>query len=113
MTSDYSITQEKVDKLEREKLVAETAKIPWMELQVFFTRGMVVYVSEQLDLIDVALELSRDNADQLKQWIDSGELLRNFDEQAKVWSSSNALVWCVVVKPWVLVQPLPDERVLN
>ncbi|MCK4706074.1 MAG: DUF2288 family protein, partial [Gammaproteobacteria bacterium] len=28
------------------------------------------------------------------------------DKQAKNWYDEEAMVWAVVVKPWVLVQPL-------
>ena len=26
------------------------------------------------------------------------------DEQARIWSDSDALLWAVVVRPWILVQ---------
>ncbi|MDP1705106.1 MAG: DUF2288 family protein [Sulfurimicrobium sp.] len=29
---------------------------------------------------------------------------RESDEQAKTWLESDALLWSVVVKPWILVQ---------
>jgi hypothetical protein len=32
------------------------------------------------------------------------------DAQAIEWLEANALVWCVVVRPWVLVQPLPSKE---
>ncbi len=44
--------------MDREELNAETAKIYWKEVETFFANGTVIYVSSELDLIDVALDLS-------------------------------------------------------
>ena len=112
-SSNQSPASPDLEQLERKKLVGETAKIRWRELEVFFARGVVIYVATHLDLVNVAWEISRDNTAQLQAWIDDGELLREFDTQASAWSSTDASVWSVVVKPWVLVQAIPDKQVLN
>lgn len=90
----------------RIRITAETAKIPWMELQRFFAQGVVVSVKPGLDLVDVAFEITQDNERQVKRWLSAGELQPVSDEQARAWLEGNALVWAVVVKPWVLVQPV-------
>lgn len=102
-----------IESLERAKLVTETAKIRWQELEIHFARGVVIYVSPALDLVDVAFAVSRDDTEKVTAWIDDQKVLRQFDEQAEVWADEDAVVWCVVVKPWVLVQPLADTRKLN
>ena len=107
------LSVEELESLQRASLLGETSKIPWQELETFFARGMVVQVAPHLDLINVALEISRDNARLLEHLIDSGDITREFDEQAAAWSEDDAVVWCVVVKPWVLVQSVRDDRVLN
>ena len=58
-----------VDIMQREELNTETAKIPWKELEKFFANGTTIYVSPDLDLIDVALEVCRDNKAQMEQWM--------------------------------------------
>ncbi len=93
-----------LEKLERAKLNTETATISWKEIEPYFAKGMVIYVAENLDLIDVAFQISRDKTSRVQQWIDKGEILREFDELAARWSEEDTVVWCVVVKPWVLVQ---------
>lgn len=105
--------RQKVESLERAKLNTETAKIKWQELEIHFARGVVVYVSPGLDLVDVAYAMSVDDTVRVAEWIDRGKVSRQFDEQAAAWAGEDATVWCVVVKPWVLVQPLPESRVLN
>ena len=69
---------------------------------------MAIYVSHTLDLIEVATVLVEDDKSKMKAWMDE-ELVANVsDEQAKVWHESDVTVWAVVIKPWVLVQPIVD-----
>lgn len=91
---------------ERARINGETAKIAWHELQRFFAQGNAVAVSPQLDLVEVALQMARDNSKQLEVWLSEGRVGLVSDAQAQEWLDANALMWSVVVKPWVLVQPL-------
>jgi hypothetical protein len=88
----------------RGKLVSETAKMPWNELQRFFANGSTLYIAPELDLIDVAFAFQRDLADQVKPWLDQAFVATVSTEQAKEWFEQDSLLWTVVVKPWVLVQ---------
>lgn len=86
------------------ELVLETAQIHWHELQRFFASGNAIAVDDSLDLIYVATEITKDNATQIKAWMDAGLVDAVKDSQAQEWYEQNALVWALVVKPWVLVQ---------
>jgi len=88
----------------RAKVNLETAQIAWKELQRFFASGAAIHASDDLDLVEVAFQMSRDNAAQIQQWMVAGKLSKVTDEQAAVWFETDALVWAVVVSPWVLVQ---------
>ncbi len=90
----------------RTKINLETSKIAWKELQRFFAGGMALMVSADLDLVDVAFQMSEDNVEQIQQWAMADKLARVSDEQAREWAETDALVWAVVVSPWVLVQPV-------
>ncbi len=94
------------DEETRVRIFAETAKIAWKDLQRYFAQGIVVMVKPGLDLVDVAYEMTRDNEQQVKRWMDAGKLQNVSDNQAREWLEANALMWAVVVKPWVLVQPV-------
>ncbi|MCG8394281.1 MAG: DUF2288 domain-containing protein [Pseudomonadales bacterium] len=89
----------------RAKLNQETAKASWKELQPFFARGQTVYVAPELDLIDVALAFSEDQADTLALWKEKGQVDKVADDQAGAWFEADQTLWTVVVMPWVLVQP--------
>lgn len=101
---------EKLQTLLREEIHAETSKIAWSELQRFFAAGKAVYVSVDLDLIEVAIQICNDNSDQVRQWMETGKIAPVLDDQAKCWIDADATVWAVVVKPWVLVQDLKENQ---
>ena len=82
----------------------QTAQIPWRELQRFFASGNAVAVDASLDLTQVAAQIVADNAAQIKTWMDAGLVDAVKGTQAQEWYEQNALVWAVVIKPWVLVQ---------
>jgi hypothetical protein len=91
-------------RLFRAKLNLETAQIAWKELQRFFAGGAALMVAADLDLVEVAFQMSEDNAAQIRRWVEAGKLGKVADAQAAAWFESDALVWAVVVSPWVLVQ---------
>ena len=90
--------------LTREKVNLETSQIPWRELQRFFAQGCALCVACDLDLVEVAYQFSLDNKAQVAQWLAENKLGKVNDAQAKAWIEHDAVVWAVVVKPWVLVQ---------
>ena len=88
----------------REKVNLETSIIAWQELQRFFDSGCAVFVASTLDLVDVAYQFSIDNKDQVAHWLQDKEIALVSDQQALEWLETDAEVWAVVVKPWILVQ---------
>jgi hypothetical protein len=82
----------------------ETARIAWKELQRFFASGSAILVGTELDLVEVAFQISEDNKAQVLEWMQSGQLARVPDAQALAWYEADADVWAVVVRPYVLVQ---------
>jgi hypothetical protein len=98
------------DEEARVRILAETARIPWKELQRYFARGIAIMVKPGLSLVDVAFEVTRDNDKQVKHWMETGKLQKVSDNQAMEWLEADALMWAVVVKPWVLVQPVIRNR---
>jgi len=96
---------EKEGALLRAKLNLETAQLQWAELDRYFAAGMVIAVSEELDLVDVAASIANDDKDTVMQWMAEKKLSKVSDAQAKAWMERDASLWTVVVKPWILVQP--------
>lgn len=88
----------------RAKLNSETARSPWHALLRFFASGDVVAVSDELDLVEVALCLAANDQVAVAAWLEGGSVAKVTDEQARAWLEEDAELWTVVVKPWVLVQ---------
>jgi hypothetical protein len=88
----------------RAELNRETARISWTELLRFFAAGAVIAVSEELDLIEVAIQISNDDKAQVEEWMIEKRVDKVSDAQAKDWLETDAALWTVVVRPWILVQ---------
>lgn len=97
------------DALFHAKLNLETGQIPWKELQRHFAAGKVLALGPSLDLVEVAAQISADNQAAVQAWLASGELAKVSDSQALHWYESDALLWALVVRPWILVQDKGGE----
>lgn len=86
------------------KLVMETARMPWTELQRFYARGQVVRVAPELDLIETAVAVAEDDKARVQQWLERGLFGEVSPDQAQTWYDDGASLWSLVVAPWVLVQ---------
>ncbi|MCG6932583.1 MAG: DUF2288 domain-containing protein [Gallionella sp.] len=88
----------------RAKLNLETSQIAWKELQRYFAGGVALAAADELDLVEVAYQVSADNSALIREWMEAGKFGKVSDEQAAVWYRDDAVLWAVVVSPWVLVQ---------
>lgn len=96
-----------LEEVNRAKLNLETAQMAWRDMQRYFASGVALYVAPELDLIEVAWRMSADHTEQIKLWMQAGQFGKVSDTQAAAWVETDAVLWTVVVSPWVLVQPLP------
>lgn len=99
------MTSSNLEEINRAKLNLETSQIAWKDLQRYFASGVALFVADDLDLVEVAFQMSEDNAAQIQQWMAVGKFGKVSDAQAAAWYAADALLWAVVVSPWVLVQP--------
>lgn len=88
-----------------QQLNLETAQMPWQELLRFFANGTVIVVHDSLDLPKVAACIAQDDVSQVSEWMQAQQLVKVNDAQASAWLEQDMLMWTVVVKPWILVQP--------
>jgi hypothetical protein len=96
----------------RVKLNQETSRLPWTELQRHFASGTMIGVSDELDLVEVAVRIARDDKTAVAQWMAEDRLGRVTDAQAAAWLDADTALWAVVVKPWILVQQDKPARSL-
>jgi hypothetical protein len=88
-----------------DKINRETARVHWSELERHFAHGAVVYVSEELDLVEVALRIAHDDKATVTRWMNEGKVAKVSDVQARTWQAADTVLWASVVSPFVLVQP--------
>ncbi|AKU21304.1 MULTISPECIES: DUF2288 domain-containing protein [Telluria group] len=88
----------------RDKVNRETARLPWSELIKHFAAGTVVWVADELDLVDVAVRISHDDKQNIATWMAEGKIAKVNDQQAQTWLETNANLWACVVSPFILVQ---------
>ena len=93
----------------RAKLNAETGKLVWNELERHFARGVVIKVAGDLDLVDVALALARDDKPAVQDWLAQDRFARATSEDALVWHKEQSQFWAVVAAPWVLIQEVSSR----
>lgn len=114
-TEKASIEKETIEKttMKREdanqELLSQTAKISWQELERFFAAGKLIYVSLDLDLIEVGSALMRDNKTAFEAWTTQGLVHPVNDEQAIEWSEAQPTFWASALAPWVLIQDIKAE----
>ena len=101
-----SVNKESIsdEQLTYAKLNCETAQIAWSELLRYYASGHVIHVDADLDLVEVAARVAIDDTATVNQWMNQNRISKVNDEQAKAWVETDAQVWAVVVKPWILVQ---------
>ena len=95
--------------LVRAKIVSETARINWLELQKFYAAGSVISVEPALDLVEAAFAFSCDDKARVADWLAAGTVGRTSEQQAQLWFDEKTELWAVVISPWVLVQHKPDS----
>ncbi len=104
MTSEHPPAGDAQQSALYQKLLGETAKIGWSELERFFARGMLLRVARDLDLVSVATAIAADDSQQVAQWLSAGLVERLQAETAADFAARDPELWAVVVSPWVCVQ---------
>jgi len=87
-----------------DKINRETGRVKWSELERHFASGSVIWVSEALDLIEVALRVAHDDRESVTRWMNEGSVAKVSDTQAQGWLEADETLWASVVSPFVLVQ---------
>lgn len=95
--------------LEKARLNLETSTIPWRELQRYFASGVTIAVNTELDLLEVAHAMTADHKTEVETWLKTLKIAPVTDQQALEWFENQQTVWALVVKPWILVQPVTNH----
>tara|TARA_R100000027_G_scaffold7932_4_gene5979 strand:- start:564 stop:881 length:318 start_codon:yes stop_codon:yes gene_type:complete len=91
---------------DEEKLENYTGEVDWSYLKPHFEKGALVYVDPSLELKTVGLAFTRDDQEQVKAWLKSGDLVQPCELHAEHWEKHDIQFRAAIVRPFVLVQPV-------
>ncbi|MCX4221518.1 MULTISPECIES: DUF2288 domain-containing protein [Pseudomonas] len=86
------------------KLLGETATITWKELEPFFAKGDLLWVSAELDLIAVAEAMASNQSAKVAAWLGEDKVAKLSAPRAQDILERDPELWSVVVRPWILIQ---------
>ncbi|MBI1194558.1 MAG: DUF2288 family protein [Gammaproteobacteria bacterium] len=89
------------------RLNAEAARISWSELERHYARGIVVRVAGDVDLIEVAVAMTLDEADVIAAAMAANQVAPATEDDARGWQGCS--LWALVIAPWILVQERVGE----
>jgi hypothetical protein len=89
------------------KLLGETARIDWTELERFFAQGRLLLVMPDADLVGIAESIANDDKSRITEWLSTGVLQAMPNTIAADFAARKPALWAVVVSPWVCVQECP------
>jgi hypothetical protein len=89
-----------------EKLAADIDQLPWSALVRHFAFGRVYVVRKPFKLLDAAVIVHRDNANELKKSMAQDEFGIPSTDEATVWHKNNQTFDVLVVSPFVLIQSI-------
>ncbi len=86
-------------------LKKDLAEVTWRELRIHMQRDVIIVVAENLDLVDTAVAVARDEKDTVQSWIASGEVAKPVTSQLERWENDLAKAFqMLIVKPFILIQ---------
>lgn len=92
---------------EAEKLEKYSGEVDWSYLRPHFQAGNLIYVDPSLDLKAAGLAFSKDDQAQVRKWLKCGDLVQPCDLHAKHWQKEKTRFHAMIVRPFILAQPIP------
>jgi hypothetical protein len=89
----------------RTRLSAELHRVDWNPLGAHATRGGLMMVAAELDLLDVGVAVARDDGAQVQRWMEEQRLGRPTEAEIQAWrEESEERFTVLIVQPYVLAQ---------
>jgi hypothetical protein len=93
---------------DEEKLEKYSGNVDWSYLKPHYEAESMIYVDPALDLKTAGLAFANDDQVQVKAWLKSGDLVQPCELHAKHWQASNTHFNAMIVRPFVLAQPISE-----
>lgn len=94
----------------QEQLSKDIANIDWQDLLPHAKRDAIIVVAQNLDLLDVAVAIAKDNTVLVQQWIDNKSISKPSSEQLTDWNQEMQKQFVtVIVQPFVIIQEVKQN----
>ncbi|MBE9127730.1 MULTISPECIES: DUF2288 domain-containing protein [unclassified Coleofasciculus] len=91
----------------RAELEQTVDEATWDLLIPHVKRDAVIFVTQELNLVDVGVAIARDDILSIQSWISKQQLHKPFSEQLADWNTDKTKRFqALIVQPYVLVQEL-------
>lgn len=89
----------------REKFLSEIESADWSMLEQHNQRG-AIFIVKNLDLVDVAIALAKDDTVSVKIWLENGNLAKPTQDLINHWSNNKnqELADFLIVQPYVIIK---------
>lgn len=90
----------------RQELEQSTARIRWSELKSDILKDVIILVSNDLNLIDVALACALDQKEAFENWLNQGKVIKTGATHHNAWAQRNPVFECCMTKPFIFIQEI-------
>ncbi|MEM9079264.1 MAG: DUF2288 domain-containing protein [Verrucomicrobiota bacterium] len=87
---------------DEEKLAKYVGEVDWSYLKPHYERGCLFFVDAELELTVVGKAMAEDDAEAVKGWMKSGDLVKIEGLHAMQWEEGEERFEALVVSPFVL-----------
>jgi hypothetical protein len=88
----------------REKLTGELGVATWKGLIPETLTKSLFFVSPDLDLVEMGVQVALDHTSEVNKWLENGHLTRPTPEQITAWETFGSLFQFIIVEPYVFFQ---------
>jgi len=106
---DANSRKERNEETLREEFEKDRGIIEWSTLSKFFASGLVILLTDEMDIVEAAVNIGLDNTEQVKTWMDENKIVKISDDKAKALYDEQAFIEALVVAPWVLIKEIPEK----
>ncbi len=90
-----------------ERFKEELAEVSWRDLREHLQRDTIITLIPELDLVEAATAVARNDTARIEAWIAAGQLGKPSAEQVAAWEKQmDKSFRMLIVQPYILVQAI-------
>ncbi len=94
----------------KKKLAEELCEVDWADLKTHLTRGSLVLVDHNLDMVDVGLLLAEDKKEEVEKLIQKNWIKKPGLEDVEDFEARSPKFYFLIISPFVLIQDIHNPR---